>query len=175
MSEKFKLLFILRIIYIKLSCPCAHCNGIWGSGGIASLILSLGSRWRWMVNFIPWLHNPLGKSTQNQLNWETSVRIYIKFNMNGSEYLLSQHEFACLWIVCYIYCNNKWWWWGSITVWATCMGLISRRISASIHETLWCAGWQAFQAFHLIRADEMLGMLSSWMWFWIDSHIQGSC
>jgi hypothetical protein len=34
----------------------------WGSGGIAPLILDLGTRWRWVVSFTTWPLYPQGKS-----------------------------------------------------------------------------------------------------------------
>jgi len=32
----------------------------WGSGGIAPLILNLGTRWRWEVSLTPWPPYPWG-------------------------------------------------------------------------------------------------------------------
>jgi len=34
------------------------CEGVWGNGGVASCILNLDTRWRWMVSFTPWLLYP---------------------------------------------------------------------------------------------------------------------
>jgi hypothetical protein len=52
------------MFHIKLSCPCAFFNwapcheGILGDGGIALCIIDLGTRWRWVVSFMPWLLYP---------------------------------------------------------------------------------------------------------------------
>jgi len=44
--------------------PIHTSEGIWGSGGVASLILNLGFSWRWVVNLMPLLlssvKEPLG-------------------------------------------------------------------------------------------------------------------
>jgi hypothetical protein len=40
----------------------------WGSGGIAPLILDLGTRWRWVVSFTPRPLYPQGKSPWYPLN-----------------------------------------------------------------------------------------------------------
>jgi hypothetical protein len=40
----------------------------WESGSIASHILNLGTRWRWVVSFMPWILYPQGKSPQSPLN-----------------------------------------------------------------------------------------------------------
>jgi hypothetical protein len=37
-------------------------NAYWGSGGIASRILDLGTRWKWVVSFTPRPLYPKGKS-----------------------------------------------------------------------------------------------------------------
>jgi len=35
--------------------PCVHCEGVWGSGGIEPLGVSLSTRWKLLVSFVPWL------------------------------------------------------------------------------------------------------------------------
>jgi hypothetical protein len=39
----------------KHSSLCEYHEGIWGTQGIAPLILNLGTRWEWTVNSTPWL------------------------------------------------------------------------------------------------------------------------
>jgi hypothetical protein len=47
-----------------------HAMSAYGeSRSIASLILTLGSSWRWVVSFTPWSHYSRGKSTWHPLNW----------------------------------------------------------------------------------------------------------
>ena len=41
---------------------------MWGSWGIAKCIILLGTRCRWVVNFMPWLFYALGKSLCYPLN-----------------------------------------------------------------------------------------------------------
>jgi len=45
-----------------------HHLDIWICGGIAPHMLNLGTRWRWVVTFIPWQLYPHGKSSQYPLN-----------------------------------------------------------------------------------------------------------
>jgi hypothetical protein len=52
------------IIKVKVKFSCSHHRG---SRGTAPLILSCDSRWRWIVNFMPWLLYP-GKEHQHPSN-----------------------------------------------------------------------------------------------------------
>jgi len=56
----------ISIIKVKLSlCLTKHyaIKTYWGSRGIAPHILNLGTRWRWMVSFLPQVLQPWEKNT----------------------------------------------------------------------------------------------------------------
>jgi len=42
----------------RYSYLCAYYDGIWNSRGTAPHILNLGTRYWWVVSFVPWLHYP---------------------------------------------------------------------------------------------------------------------
>jgi len=46
---------MLRSVLWSYICPCPCYEGVWGERTYSPHILQLGSRWRWVVNFMPWL------------------------------------------------------------------------------------------------------------------------
>jgi len=58
MKVQFKVCAELSVEYHvkgKGSCPCLHCDGVWGIGGIEPLSVSLSTRRKLAVSFVPWL------------------------------------------------------------------------------------------------------------------------
>jgi hypothetical protein len=56
----------LSCAFFFTSAPC-H-KGVLGSGGIAPHILDLGTRWRWVFSFTPWLLYSQGKNPRYPLD-----------------------------------------------------------------------------------------------------------
>jgi hypothetical protein len=63
----------------RYSCPCACHKGIWGSGGVALLILNLHRSWRCVISFMLQLLYPWWEGLQYPLNWKVDG-----FKLNSS-------------------------------------------------------------------------------------------
>jgi len=54
----------------------------WGNGGITQCILNLGTRQRWVVNFIHWLLYPWGRSPWYPSLWWNGTLIHSRWSVN---------------------------------------------------------------------------------------------
>jgi hypothetical protein len=89
--------FINSNMWSKGSHPCTQLStthqDIWGSGGTASHILDLGTRWRWVVSFTLQLLYPFEQEAQRSktYNWKHKKEkhfLHLKFNWQLVSYPL---------------------------------------------------------------------------------------
>lgn len=96
-------------LWHSYSCGCAHHGDIWGSQGICPLVLSLGTRLRWLVSFV---HQHLyiwGKSSLCALNRRLGGLQGWSWHFGEDKhilYLVGIQQFYSLWICCIINVKN---------------------------------------------------------------------
>ena len=70
-------------------CVCKSSSShevIWGNGSRAPLILNHGTRWSWVVSFMPWLPHPKGSTACYPLSTRLSWR-HSQFGCSEKSYL----------------------------------------------------------------------------------------